>query len=962
VIPGTSYVPPAAAALDGGELIERAAQLTELGAVLAAARDGITGVAVVEGAPGTGKSRLLRAAAALGTAAGMRVVGARGVEFEHDLAFGVAVSLLEPLLDGVPEQVRPRVFDGGAAAAAPLFGGGWQAEAAEYPRLGRALARALRQLVRHLADDGGYLPLLLTVDDLHWCDVATLSFLTQLCSGTAAPPLAIVLAARGEAARPARERLAAMLSAAPTSRALRLGALSAAGAERLVRGSFPDAAPEFAAALGSLTAGNPFYLRELIERARKDGIAPTADGTGRATRLLPEPVVRSVLARLAALPPPAAAVASAAAVLGDGASLRHAALLAEADLAAAGQAADALAAAGVLRPGEPLAFDCPLTRSAVYAEVPAFARARMHRAAAALLDADGAAADEIAPHLLASGPAGDRRSVRVLRAAAATAAGRGRPGTARRLLLRALAEPPSRGDWPAVVQELAVADAQAGAPEAIDRVREALSVAGPDRRADLLRVLARLLVARSEFTAAADTVGQALAALPAGLPATDPRARDAAVEALAIAGIADVPPPPAAGALLSSIMADASAGTLPSDPACLAYLAAMRLAAGSPADSVAAAARAALDRMPVDDGFYGLLTGPAAITLIAVDDYQPVRDRAAAMLGAARTAGIVITEGMVSHWLSLARYRAGDLTGAIEAGRRTLAVADAGWDVCAAYTRPVLAHAYLELGDTETALRVLPPAGGPPPRRPEDWVIRAARARLTLESGDPGTALAELLAVGAHAERAGLEVMLAEPWRPAATLAALAVGDAASARSLALAEVAAARAAGAPRRLGIALRVAGITAGPGAAGLALAREAVAVLEASPARLELARALVGLGVTLRRSGQPAASRDPLRRGLDLATELAAAPLAERAVHELRAAGGRRRTPRARSGPAALTPAERSVAALAAAGQSTPQIANRLSVTQKTVDWHLGNAYRKLGISSRRELGAALEARA
>ena len=282
-------------------------------------------------------------------------------------------------------------------------------------------------------------------------------------------------------------------------------------------------------------------------------------------------------------------------------------------------------------------------------------------------------------------------------------------------------------------------------------------------------------------------------------------------------------------------------------------------------DSVAAAANAALDRMPVDDGFYGLLTGPAAVTLIGIDDYEPVRGRATAMLGAARAADVVITEGMASHWLSLVRYREGDLTGAIEAGRRTLAIADGGWDVCAAFTRPVLAHAYLELGDTEAALRVLPPAGQFPPRRPEAWVIRAARARLTLQSGDPGTALAELVAVGAYADRNGLEVMLAEPWRPAATLAALAVGDAALARSLALAEVEVARAAGAPRRLGIALCVAGIAAGSGAAGLELAREAVAVLDGSPARLELARSLVDLGAALRRSGQHAASRHPLRRG-------------------------------------------------------------------------------------------------
>ena len=77
------------------------------------------------------------------------------------------------------------------------------------------------------------------------------------------------------------------------------------------------------------------------------------------------------------------------------------------------------------------------------------------------------------------------------------------------------------------------------------------------------------------------------------------------------------------------------------------------------------------------------------------------------------------------------------------------------------------------------------------------------------------------------------------------------------------------------------------------------------------------------------------------------------LAHRARHELRAAGARpRRT--ALSGIAALTPAEHRVAALAADGHSNREIAQRLYVTQRTVETHLTHAFQKLDITSRAEL--------
>ena len=90
---------------------------------------------------------------------------------------------------------------------------------------------------------------------------------------------------------------------------------------------------------------------------------------------------------------------------------------------------------------------------------------------------------------------------------------------------------------------------------------------------------------------------------------------------------------------------------------------------------------------------------------------------------------------------------------------------------------------------------------------------------------------------------------------------------------------------------------------------------------------------------------------------IASHCGAQPLAEHARNELYAAGGRPRR-EALTGPESLTPSERRVAELAAAGQSNRDIARTLYVTPKTVEVHLTSVYRKLGIRSRAALSKAL----
>ena len=144
----------------------------------------------------------------------------------------------------------------------------------------------------------------------------------------------------------------------------------------------------------------------------------------------------------------------------------------------------------------------------------------------------------------------------------------------------------------------------------------------------------------------------------------------------------------------------------------------------------------------------------------------------------------------------------------------------------------------------------------------------------------------------------------------------------------------------------------------GEEGLVLLREAAATAGRSPARLERARSAIELGAALRRANQRAEARALLRDGLDLAHACGARPLQERALAELVATGARPRRVSV-SGRDSLTPSELRVAELVTDGHTNREIAQRLFITQKTVETHLRNVFRKLGLESRAQLALALE---
>jgi DNA-binding CsgD family transcriptional regulator len=194
------------------------------------------------------------------------------------------------------------------------------------------------------------------------------------------------------------------------------------------------------------------------------------------------------------------------------------------------------------------------------------------------------------------------------------------------------------------------------------------------------------------------------------------------------------------------------------------------------------------------------------------------------------------------------------------------------------------------------------------------------------------------------------------PWRSEAALAAHRLGQRDRAAALAGEELRLAEKFGAPRAVGVARRAAGLLA-RGDDAIELLRSAVGMLDGCGARVEQARALADLGAAIRRGGHPAQARPVLRDAVALADEVRVVAVADAARAELRLAGGRARR-RALTPVERLTPGERRVAELAAAGRSNRQIANALFVTVKAVEWHLGNAYRKLEVRGRSDLPRAL----
>jgi DNA-binding CsgD family transcriptional regulator len=805
------------------------------------------------------------------------------------------------------------------------------------------------------------------VDDLHWADQASLRFLLYLADRLTGLPVALALSWRAAEAEDGADRLVRLEQIAAGG-VVSLAPLSRSAVRALLTREFGTAPAErFAAACHAVTGGNAFLLRELIQQLRADGIAPGGEAAARVAALGPRSVALAVALRVGRLGPAAGELARAAAVLGDGAELRHAAALAGVGLAEAATAADGLAGIGVFEPGTPLRFVHPIVRTAVHEDIPQAGRGLRHAEAARLLAAEGADLDAVCAHLLVCEPAGSAEVVERLRAAAARAVGRGAPESAVAYLRRAMAETADVSLRALLARELGRAEKVLGDPAAAEHLRESLRLASdPVARAAVAPDLAELLLLAGQWEAGTAVVREALAEL----------------------ADRDVPsgePSPAAVARLQSWWAGLSAY----DPSLVGELdhrlgelraaargpdAASRMLAGLLAGVLAwrgerGARVLALFDHALDHGRLlarvdsdSLMAAQALLSPIMLDQLGQAEELADQLLAQSRSRGSVVGLVIAGCMHAAVAARRGELVAA-ETDVRTIieiameygiafAIPSALWyGAEALIERPGLADV-AELADADA----LPPDFA---RTASGALLREVRGRLALAAGDLGTARNELQAAGGTYETLQLQNPSASCWRSALALA-VAAEDPAEARRLAASELEDAQRADLTRPAGIALRTRGMLEG-GERGLGDLREAAELLAASGARLEHARALVELGAALRRANQRTAARQPLRTGLDLAYRCGATRLAQRARAELLAAGARPRR-RALTGLEALTASERRVAELAAAGMSNPEIAQALFVTLNTVEGHLRHAYRKLSISSRGQLPAALHSAA
>jgi DNA-binding CsgD family transcriptional regulator len=747
----------------------------------------------------------------------------------------------------------------------------------------------------------------------------------------------------------------------PLATTVRPAPLSTEAVARLLRESLsPEADDAFCDACQEATGGNPLLLRELVHAIAAEGLAPIEENVPRLHEIEARAGSRAVTLRLSGLPPEARALAYAVAILGDDVDPRQAAELARLDEHAVSDAAAALARVDVLRAETPLEFVHPLIRTAVYEELTAPEQQNAHARAAWLLAKRGAEAERIAAHLLRSPPAADPQAVATLRDAARRAGSRGASESAVAYLRRALEEPPDaeRAD---LLLELGAAEAHVSGEAAIEHLREAHVLApSPAQRAEAARLLGgQLFVLRGEE---ADAV---LREALNELAGADPELERFLAAGLITNGLFAPALHRDAAQRLERVRVERRAGTA-GEKLLLSLLAYHDARAGRPAAEVVPLGRKALadgtilradqPAVPYPVGA-GLVPTSTVLAMADLDEVLTVYEDA---LAEAHRHGSTLAFGAVKVFRAFALRWRGDL-GEVEAEAREALAAGEVWGATARFARHAaafLADSLMEQGRLDEAAAVLAGAwpGEAPPGSTRLLFLGDSARRLRLLRGDLAGGLEEMLEAGRLFEEVGSRNPAFIAWRSPAALALLQLGRRDEAGPLAEEEVVLARTWGAPRALGAALRAAGLVEG-GERGLELLVEAVDVLSGSPARLEHAKARTELGAALRRANRRAEAREHLRPGLELATICSATSLAARAESELLATGARPRRI-ALSGVESLTPSERRVAEMAAEGLTNREIAQALFVTQRTVEVHLTSIYRKLAISSRSQLAAAL----
>ena len=415
-------------------LVGRASEVGSVDRLLAQVGEGQSAALELVGEPGIGKTRLLAELAARADARGYLVLSGRAGELELDLPFWVFVDALDEYVHGLDPH-RLDSLDGDVRAElATVFPslvglaiGHRTAIQHERYRSHRAVCTLLETLAQTQ-------PLVLVLDDVHWADPASVELLGALLHR---PPAAQVLVALAVRPRQMGERLSAAVERAHragTIARIELGALSPEDARELI-GDGADAT-----SLYEDSGGNPFYLEQLARSAdRPERPAPT-DEPSLVGVDVPAAVAAALTEELALLSKPARLILEGAAVAGDPFDPELAAAAAGAADAAAIDALDELLRLDLIRETDVprrFRFRHPLVRRAVYESMPGGWRLGSHERCADALALRGSLTSAIAHHVERSARQGDEAAVALLREAGEAAAPRA-PASAARWFAAAL--------------------------------------------------------------------------------------------------------------------------------------------------------------------------------------------------------------------------------------------------------------------------------------------------------------------------------------------------------------------------------------------------------------------------------------------------------------------------------------------------------------------------------------------
>ncbi|WP_175507747.1 helix-turn-helix transcriptional regulator [Nocardioides terrae] len=887
--------------------------------LLDAARAGRGEALLLRGEPGVGKSVLLDDAVA--SAADLTVLRTRGVESEAPLPFAALHRLLRPVLGRRDQIPAPQ-----ATALSAAFG-----ETTETVADRHLVCLATLNL---LSEAGGERPVLAVVDDAHWLDdasAAALLFTARRLDGEA---VALVFAVREDERGGFDD---------PDLPVLEVGGVGEEAADALLADHVGvPVAPQVRAELLEVTRGNPLGLVELTRALSAEQLS----GLQRLPDRLPitEVVERAFLDRYRGLPATAQTLLLVAAADDSG----HAATVVGASdtLGAGADALDAAEESGLLAADDGMVtLRHPLVRSAIYGAATSSRRRQVHRALAGALTGTPDQ-DRRAWHLAAAASGPEEEVVAALDEAAERARRRGGHEAASAAWTRAAEltlDPQARARR---LYDAAASSLAAGRPSETDQHARAALADTDDAllRADLLQLLGQVEWNTRSLDDGYRIVCQAAATAAPQDPA---RARVLAMLAAALASFGahrtDAPDP--AG------LVPPPAPTAPAEEHVAALLLEGFSAVGRGDWPTAADALRHAWETPIDPGASPLLHNNLAIATLHLGDDARAIELHDLQLRRARDASAA---NMVEHALTrgaLFRIATGAWGEATSAAQEALLLdRNLGLDELVTFPLAELAlvaalrgdrHAPRLLAELEAEMDAHPPRG----------VVTGLVAGLAhwAAGRQPGLAPASALH---HLEQIDLPVV-----RRLAALDRIETAVRAGRREVAeewLAELAA-FAEGTDMAWARAAVHHGRALLGGPETEAELRRALVWHARSPRVPARARSQLALGEHLRRARRRADARGPLREALETFEALGAVSWADRARQELRASGET-----ARRGAALvateLTAQEAQVAGLVRQGLSNKDVAGRLFVSPRTVDFHLRNVYAKLGITSRTELAA------